>query len=155
MSSFFLLSIAMMGSAALYLLLLHVAFLNLASPSLTNTSGKIPIVFVYTVVPAVCSKGLPMYIRVSLEQAIFSQPEAEVIMVSNYADCPKIEDTVANITNLTTVDCTKLASDRTQSFINISTSLFSSDHSNELWTQAAIRFLRIEDLMIAKGKPRE
>jgi hypothetical protein len=35
---------------------------------------RLPIVYVYTVVTAVCPFGLPSYIKVSLEQAVLSQP---------------------------------------------------------------------------------
>lgn len=40
---------------------------------------RLPIVYVYTVVPRVCQQGLPLYIKVSLEQAIMSQPDCDVI----------------------------------------------------------------------------
>ena len=41
---------------------------------------RLPIVYVYTVVPRVCSQGLPNYIKMSLEQAIFSQPDCDVLL---------------------------------------------------------------------------
>ena len=39
-----------------------------------NNSIRLPIVYVYTVVPAVCKGGLPEYIRTSVEQGIDTQP---------------------------------------------------------------------------------
>ena len=72
-------------------------------------------------------------------------------MVSNYAACHKIEATVDGIVNLTKIDNTLMTSERTRMFVNLSSSLFSSDGANELWTQSALRFFIMEDIMINKG----
>ena len=41
---------------------------------------NLPIVYVYTVVPRVCQQGLPLYIKISLEQAIMSQPDCDIVL---------------------------------------------------------------------------
>lgn len=116
-----------------------------------NSTYRLPIVFVYIVVPFVCPRGLPTYIRIALEQAIFANPDCDVSMISNYAECEKIKNTVLNIKNLTLIDSTEIRSTRTATFINASATLFSKDGGGELWTNAALRFFIMEDLMILKG----
>ena len=115
--------------------------------SLARADSKLPIVFVYTVVPAVCKHGLPEYIRTSVEQAIFSQPDAQVIMASNYAECNEIEQTVDKVQNLIKIDMTSIASERTLQFTNSSKSIFASDYGGELWLTSATRFFALEDIM--------
>lgn len=58
--------------------------------ALLNDTRKLAIVYVFTVVPKLCHYGLPEYIKVSLEQAISQQPDCDIILVSNYADCENI-----------------------------------------------------------------
>eukprot|EP01038_Epipyxis_sp_PR26KG_P011925 gene11925-15958_t len=116
-----------------------------------KTTTKLPIAFVYTVVPAVCSHGLPRYIRESVEQAIVTQPEFEVIMASNYVECAAIAHTVQNMKNLMQVDTTRIVSNRTNLFRNVSHGIFQRDNFGELWITSALRFFIIEDLMIANG----
>ena len=82
-------------------------------------NSKLPIIFVYTVVPAVCKYGLPEYIKISLEQAIFTQPDSDVIMASNYADCDVIAKTVSEVPGLIQIDTTKIASNYTTQFANL------------------------------------
>src|SRR5687767_9707957 len=79
----------------------------------TGSAHKLPIVYVYTVVPAVCKYGLPEYIKVSLEQAIYTQPDCDVILVSNFAECLAIKDSVKDVTNLVLIDSTLIISNRT------------------------------------------
>jgi hypothetical protein len=57
-------------------------FLNIIEAFKSPNDGKyrLPIVYVYTVVPRVCPQGLPYYIKMSLEQAIFSQPDCDVLL---------------------------------------------------------------------------
>ena len=55
-------------------------FISVLSRIFGNSSSKLPIVYVYTVVPRVCHLGLPQYIKESLQQAIFSQPDCNVIL---------------------------------------------------------------------------
>jgi hypothetical protein len=47
-------------------------------------SSRLPVVFVYTVVPKQCLKGLPVYIKTALQQALFTQPDCDVLLVSNF-----------------------------------------------------------------------
>ena len=55
-------------------------------------------------VPAVCKHGLPSYIKDSLEQASFTQPDCAVVMISNYAECREIEKALVNIENIVKID---------------------------------------------------
>ena len=114
-------------------------------------NSKLPIIFVYTVVPAVCKYGLPEYIKISLEQAIFTQPDSDVIMASNYADCDVIAKTVSEVPGLIQIDTTKIASNYTTQFANLSTAVFSSDYAGELWITSALRFFILEDIMISNN----
>lgn len=130
----------------LLLALLHV------NPVKPDGIDRLPIVIAYTVVKAVCSKfGLPDYIKTSLEHNIFTQPDCEVILLTNLGECPQIADAVRNITGLTVVDSSPLTSARTRSFLNISANIFQTDNSNELWITSALRFFLLEDLMQSKG----
>lgn len=109
---------------------------------------RLPIVYVYTVVKAVCRYGLPGYIKVTLEQAVLSQPDSDVYMASNYAECPHIGDAVDTVAHVKKVDITSLISDRTREFMNVSQSMFEVDGGSELWLTSAYRFFNLEDMMI-------
>lgn len=125
----------------LLVILLSIFGLSLLVGGDLNDINKLKIVFVYTVVPAVCPQGLPGifiilhalvhlvifltytllvlgYIQNSLEQSIASQSDCDVIMVSNYKDCPEINQNVAKIHGLYKIDSTEIASYRTQLFHN-------------------------------------
>lgn len=127
--------------------LLLIQFCKAENPN----NSKLPIVFVYIVVPAVCKHGLPDYIKTSVEQAIFTQPDCDVIMVSNYAECQEIEKTVNKVQHLIKIDSTKISSNRTAHFANASKSVFASDYGGELWMTSALRFFILEDIMNYKG----
>ena len=117
----------------------------------TTTSYRLPVVYVYTVVPRVCKHGLPLYIKTSLEQAIFSQPDCDVILASNFADCVTVGDSVKDLKKLIKIDTTVIASNRTLAFLNASTEMFQSDNHGELWITSALRFFIMEDIMVKKG----
>lgn len=120
--------------------------------NVTSTkSYRLPVVYVYTVVPRVCKHGLPLYIKTSLEQAIFSQPDCDVILASNFADCATVGDSVKDLKKLIKIDTTVIASNRTLTFLNASTEMFQSDNHGELWITSALRFFIMEDIMVVKG----
>jgi hypothetical protein len=116
-----------------------------------GASKRLPIVYVYTVVPAVCKHGLPEYIKFSLEQAQRSQPDCDVILAANFGECPKIREKVENITGLITIDTNSIASNRTLEFENVSRSMFEADYGGELWVTSACRFFSLEDIFITYG----
>mmetsp|Transcript_15995 Transcript_15995/g.23360 ORF Transcript_15995/g.23360 Transcript_15995/m.23360 type:complete len:441 (-) Transcript_15995:63-1385(-) len=124
---------------------------NIVSANASFGKNKFPIVYVYTVVPAVCKHGLPSYIKESLEQALFSQPDSTIIMVSNFAECHETEKSISKASNIMLVDSTKIISNRTQVFANLSREIFVLDGLNELWITSALRFFIMEDLMISYG----
>ena len=136
-----------MSAIVLWLTFVLAAFQALKGITERTESDRLPIIFVYTVVPAVCQHGLPDYIKVSLEQAIYTQPDCNVIMASNYADCELISKTVAEIPGLKRIDTSLIQSATTRLFLNRSSNVFSSDYANELWLTSALRFFVLEDIM--------
>ena len=121
------------------------------SPTQKKNINRLPIVYVYTVVPAVCKYGLPDYIKHSLEQAESSQPDCDVIMAGNYAECPQIANSIINMTGIMRLDTALLKSKRTAMFLNLSTNIFELDYGGELWITSALRFFNMEDIMISQG----
>lgn len=116
-----------------------------------KTYSRLPVVFVYTVVPNACEDGLPGYIKTSIEQSIFSQSDCDVILLSNIGECQIIADSVKDVKNLHIVDSLPIATPRTLNFQNISFSLFNADYSVALWITSALRFFMLEDLMLARN----
>ena len=102
--------------------------------------------FVYTVDPYVCKHGLPIYIKLSLEQAIEQQPDCDVILLSNYGECPQIFIVADKVNDLIKLDVNDTMSIRTLDFHNLSSKIFQLD--NPLWLTSALRFFYLEDLMI-------
>eukprot|EP01036_Dinobryon_divergens_P028552 gene28552-37511_t len=121
---------------------------ELAAIPLNSWQNKFPVVYVYTVVPAVCKYGLPSYIKDSLEQASFTQPDCAVVMISNYAECREIEKALVNIENIVKIDAASIISNRTRHFSNLSREIFVADGLNELWITSALRFFIMEDFMV-------
>jgi hypothetical protein len=109
---------------------------------------KLPIVYVFSVVSKICKHGLPTYIKYSLEQALISQPDSEIVIVSNFKDCPQIEESMTDVKNVTRVDSTTIVSNQTKEFEKLCTHLFQTDGAGELWMTSAIRFFIMEDYMV-------
>jgi hypothetical protein len=110
---------------------------------------KLPIVYVYTVVQAVCSYGLADYIKVSLEQALLTQPDCDIVIASNFGDCPTLAPVVQQIPNVILVDTIAIESQRTKKFATLAKDIFQSDRFGELWITSALRFFIMEDIMNA------
>ncbi len=118
-------------------------------PLLDDTDDKkLHIIFVYTVVPAVCKYGLPEYIQITLRHTVYTQPDCIIVMASNYMECEKTREQVSGIHGVLLIDTVEIMSNRTHTFANLSSNVFASDYSNELWMTSALRFLNIEDIMI-------
>jgi len=110
---------------------------------------KLPIVYVFTVVPTLCDYGVPVYIKTSLQQSLYTQFDSEVILVSNFADCNKTFDSVKSLLpGLILIDSVPLTSSRTLLYKNVSQTMFMSDGQGELWLTSALRFFLIEDIML-------
>lgn len=125
---------------------LYFTNLNLKSP--TPDSKELPIVFVYTVHENVCkSHGLPSYIKNSIRQAVYSQPDSEIVFASNFRDCPNIEIAVGRLDRVSMIDTSVDISKRTMKFKNMSSAIFPSDHTGELYITSALRFFHLEDIM--------
>ena len=114
---------------------------------ITANYTRLPVVFVYTVDPYVCNNGLPVYIKVSLEQAIEHQPDCDVILLSNYDECPQILILANTVNHLIKLDVNDTMSTKTRDFIVLSSKIFQQD--NPLWVTSALRFFYLEDLMVA------
>ena len=111
-------------------------------------TGRLPVVFVYTVVPNVCKKGLPQYIRVSLEQAVLTQQKSDVIIASNFKECKVVEDMVNSVSGIGKWDTSLYKSERSIQFLNVSENMFVIDGNSELWMTSALRFFYLEDMML-------
>ena len=127
--------------------LLRCLFLFLLAVS---SEKKFPIVYFYTVGPYSCKHGLPHYITISIEQAVISQPDCDIIMASNYQECATVEAVIDKIPTVIKFDTSiALASNRTRDFVNASEAMFEANFNGELWATSAIRFFGLEDLMIS------
>jgi hypothetical protein len=120
-----------------------------AASEVAAYTGKLPVVYVYTVVPAICPYGLPSYIRTAIEQGIFTQPDCDVILVSNFDECTTLRDSVKDIPGLVLIDSGAIVSNRTLQYRNLSANMFQTDGGGELWMTSALRFFILEDLMLA------
>jgi hypothetical protein len=108
---------------------------------------RMPIIYVYTLVSTACAKGLPVYIKETLDHVIYTQPDCDVVLASNYRSCPKILESVDSITGIIKIDVEDAPSNRTLAFQNLSTNVFAVDGGSELWLTSAYRFFYLEDLM--------
>ena len=106
------------------ILLVFIVILSLLL-SCSSEQKRLPIVYAFTVVPAVCPLGLPTYIQVmilyyyhyhynddhilsqvSLQQAVLSQPDSDVILASNFGECEHIKRVVSGIEGVILIDIT-------------------------------------------------
>jgi hypothetical protein len=127
-----------------------------------NSNDVLRIVFVYFVVQSYCEVGLPDYLYVTLNHTLETQqPQAQVVLLSNFRDCTNGSTTDIFSGNakfhdlrnrgLQLEDSTPLMSPRSRQFLNLSREVFAWDNKNELWMTSALRFFILEDLMTAKG----
>ena len=142
--------------------ILNVLMIRLISISITltllletvvssNNSYRFPIVYVYTVTNDSCSRKFPGYIEISLEQALLTQQDCDIVMASNYIECPAIGHAIGKVSGVIQVDTKIIKSNRTEAFEDASIRLFSSTYNGALWMTSAQRFFSIEDVMIHKG----
>ena len=110
---------------------------------------RIPIIYVYTVVSSSCRHGVPSYIKTSLEQAVHSQPDANIIIASNFGECLKLDS--FSVEGVIKLDTSKISSNRTNQFLQASSSMFQQDSKSELWITSALRFFIMEDIMRSEG----
>ena len=111
----------------------------------------VPIVYVFTVSSRACDKGLPAYIKYSLEQAVLTQYESDVILVSNYKECTKVKSSSDLIDGLVQIDTSTISSPRLEKFSNLSTNIFQDDGYGNLWVTSALRFFYLETMMKSMG----
>lgn len=125
--------------------------LGVYSYNTTSQKTGVPIVYVFTVNPRACDKGLPAYIKFSLEQAVLTQYESDVILVSNYKECEKVSQSSDLIEGLIQIDTGTLRSPRLDKFANLSTNIFQDDGYGNLWVTSALRFFYLETMMEQRG----
>jgi hypothetical protein len=112
---------------------------------------RLPIVYVYALSNETCSHKFPTYIETTLEQALLTQQDCDVVMASNYVECPAIGHAMDRVSGLIQIDTKVIKSDRTVAFEDLSISMFASTHNGALWMTSAQRFFSMEDVMIHKG----
>ena len=119
------------------------------SPADISKAGyRLPIVYVFTVSKVFCEYGLPEYIKFSLIQSVMSQHDADVILVGNYKQCPKLKSHTDLLEGVIQIDTDTVASDRLRVFHNKSADMFQDDGAGNLWVTSALRFFHLEDMMI-------
>lgn len=136
-----------------------------STTAVNSDNSALPVVFLYTVDS--CSKGLPQYISHSLQQALLTQQDSDVIMASNYNACEAIGKAVDDASTRSGIsmvikkwDTSQRRSQRTAQFTELAQKLFKkndsaplddntdkSGDSTGLWIQSAVRFFHLEDLM--------
>ena len=122
------------------------------SATVPPPSGRLPVVYAFTVSSIACKYGLPEYISFSLKQALITQTDADVILASNYLTCPKMKtDVETQLPGVQALDTDYIRSARTAKFHNASSNIFQSEGWGELWVTSALRFFLLEDLMISRG----
>ena len=125
------------------------AKLKVYAPVDTSAPGyKLPIVYVFTVSAVFCEYGLPDYIKHSLIQSVMSQHDAEVILVGNYQECPKLKQHTDLLSGVRQIDIFSLASRRMKLFHAHSSDMFQDDGAGNLWVTSALRFFLLEDMML-------
>jgi hypothetical protein len=115
--------------------------------------ARLPVIFVYTVSKE-CddSTELPSYIKYAIAQAIYTQPNSDVILASNFGDCSQLEQSVNNIEGLWKVDSVNVMSSYSLEYQNLTKTLFSAmTHQNLLWITASLRFFILQDIMLKIG----
>lgn len=113
--------------------------------------ARVSILYVYIIVPDSCFRGFPEYIKSTIEQALLLQPDCDIILASNYAQCAAIEKVVDSIQGVIKFDTTGTESPRSKSFANASLEMFAGAANGDLWMTSASRFFTIEDFMISRG----
>ena len=106
------------------------------------TVVRLPIVFYYTI--RECQSGLPKYIWHSLSQAVESQTDCDVILISNVNEMCKDVKSPLFPQGISLVSDISIISEKSRLFMSTTSSLFGPDH---LWTASALRFFLFEDYM--------
>ena len=119
---------------------------------LISVRAYLPIIFIYLSAPAICNDPWRSrtfgYGRFALEQAILTQPNNTVLLVSNFAMCGRFATLVSTIKGLRLVDTSHIISQRTQTYMNLSRRIISVDNdTTELFLTSAQRFFILEDVM--------
>ena len=92
--------------------------------------------------------GLPLYITATIQQAILTQPDCRVVLISNFKACQEHNGTQLHIPALVTVDIDDIMTEQTKEFKTKSPNMLNSDGKGELWYESTYRFLYLEDYML-------
>eukprot|EP01040_Poterioochromonas_malhamensis_P015354 gene15354-17172_t len=112
-----------------------------------HMTRKVPLVFIF-LMGKECPNAFPDYIKHSLFQAVRIQRHVmDVILMSNFKDCPSLLDSIKSIPFLFTVDSEKIASNSTRAFDEKSKDLFTAAHNQFLWRSSALRLFLLLDFM--------
>ena len=118
---------------------------ELASNVIRTNTTRLPVVFVYTIAMSKCHLGLPDYITVALGQAVEQEPDCDIVLLSNYAECPQISVLADKVNHLIRIDINDTMSAKTERYVQLSKEIFLLD--NPLWLASALRFFYLEDFM--------
>ena len=139
------------------LCLLTVIF-TLISKIISNQStidqynSKFPIVLVHLVSKKGCHRTLPIYIKYSIQQAIKTQIDCQIILISNFNECnDTLKAQLSSIKYLKLIDIDTISSNKTTKSLTYITKFFSHEEKDEnirkLWIYSAFRFFVLEDLI--------
>lgn len=128
--------------------------------SISITPSVPVVVYIYTLNPSICTNtGLYHaayphdYGRYTLEQAVLTQKNCTVILVSNFGECPQFENEIRKIAGITIVDTANLTSAKTRAYLNTSRSIVSQGTNDPinagLFLTSAQRFFLLEDIMLS------
>lgn len=116
--------------------------------SVEQNYSVVPIIFVYTLSTIQCEKGIPYYIKISVEQAVLTQVGIPVIFASNYKHCNNSAETVSKWDKkIIQVDTDLIASNKSKEFVTLYDNIFVQSYMPTLWGAAASRFFILEDIM--------
>ena len=112
---------------------------------------SLPIVYVYSALKERCADVVLLgYIEITLRQAVLTQSNADIILVSNYEECAALKTIADAVPEVKQVEVKHVVSQRTEGFMNNSMTLFTSNvkekYDSELWITSAVRFFILEDL---------
>ena len=134
------------------MILLLIAILNIIY--LIHANEDVNIVYFYYVEKNHC---LPLYLESTLKQVHLSNFDSNIVLISNINECNDANDKSYWLWNnisqhIKIIDTDTIISNRTQYWLNVSTSMFrknDNDKFNPLWASASYRFFFIHDFMIA------
>ena len=117
----------------------------------SSNAYRLPVIYFFVLSERHCDAGLPEYIKHSLIQAVMTQQDADVMLISNYKQCPKMKMHVDLLQGVLQIESESYSNEREKKFHNLSGDMFQDDGSGNLWVTSALRFFFLEEIMKQKG----